>query len=162
MKIAINALSAKTGGGVTYLNRLIYYLRAADKENDYFIFVTRDNHKKIIGFEDSRFHVIEVHIRSLLHRLLYEQGKSFDRVILGHFHDPVDTERYIVNGSFMGCTEYSVSKLFAGGAPAQIMLYVHPEHGVVSSERIYLKPADDRADLELPDVLQDVWALSEV
>jgi len=73
MKIAINALSAKTGGGVTYLNRLIYYLRGVDGQNEYYIFVTQNNHEKIIAFEDPRFRVIEVHIWSLLHRLLYEQ-----------------------------------------------------------------------------------------
>ena len=73
MKIAISALSAKTGGGVTYLNRLIYYLRKVDTENDHYIFVTCDNHRKIIDFEDPQLHVIEVRIRSLLHRLLYEQ-----------------------------------------------------------------------------------------
>jgi len=73
MKIAINALSAKTGGGVIYLNRLSYYLRAADTQNEYYLFVTRDNHRKIIAFEDPRFHVIEARIWNLLHRLLYEQ-----------------------------------------------------------------------------------------
>jgi len=44
-----------------------------DNKNEYYILVTRDNHKRIIAFEDPRFHVIEVHVRSLLHRLLYEQ-----------------------------------------------------------------------------------------
>jgi len=73
MRIAINALSARTGGGVVYLNRLIYYLREMDNENEYYIFVTGNNHNKIIAFEDPQFHVIEVHIRSLLRRLLYEQ-----------------------------------------------------------------------------------------
>lgn len=73
MRIAINALSAKTGGGVTYLNRLIYYLREVDDHTEYYIFVTRDNRMKIIAFESLRFHVIEVHIMSLLYRLLYEQ-----------------------------------------------------------------------------------------
>lgn len=73
MRIAINALSAKTGGGVIYLNRLIYYLREIDNQDEYYIFVTRDNHGKIIAFKDPRFHVIQVSIRSLLHRLLYEQ-----------------------------------------------------------------------------------------
>jgi glycosyltransferase involved in cell wall biosynthesis len=73
MKIAINALSAKTGGGVTYLNRLIFYLQKIDKKNDYYIFVTSQNRQEIIPFESLHFHVTEVHIRSLLHRLLYEQ-----------------------------------------------------------------------------------------
>jgi len=58
MRIAINALSAKTGGGVTYLNRLIYYLREVDKQNDYYVVVTQDNHHKIIAFENPRFHAL--------------------------------------------------------------------------------------------------------
>lgn len=74
MKIAINALSAKGGGGVTYLNRLIFYLREADDQNEYYIFVTQHNRTKIVGFENPRFHVVEVHIQNLLHRLLYEQA----------------------------------------------------------------------------------------
>lgn len=73
MRIAINALSAKRGGGVTYLNRLIFYLSEVDDENEYYIFVTSQNRRKIIDFNDLRFHVIEVAIRNLLHRLLHEQ-----------------------------------------------------------------------------------------
>ena len=73
MKVAINALSAKTGGGLIYLNRLIFYLHQIDKKNDYYIFVTRLNKKKIIDFNDQRFHVIEVRASTLIQRLLYEQ-----------------------------------------------------------------------------------------
>jgi len=71
--IAINALSARIGGGVTYLNRLIYYLRKVDNRNSYYIFVTSNNRRKIISFKDPRFHVIEVRAKFLLQRLLYEQ-----------------------------------------------------------------------------------------
>jgi len=76
MRIAINALSARTGGGAVYLNRLICYLREVDDQVEYHVFVTKHNRARIIAsedFEDSRFHVIEVRIRNLLHRLLYEQ-----------------------------------------------------------------------------------------
>ncbi len=73
MKIAINALSAKRGGGVTYLNRLIFHLRDADRKNEYFVFVTQKNREKIIAFVDPRFHVVEVPVQNLLHRLVYEQ-----------------------------------------------------------------------------------------
>ncbi|MCL0035146.1 glycosyltransferase family 4 protein [Thermodesulfovibrionales bacterium] len=59
---------------MTYLNRLIYYLHGARDQNEYYVFVTQDNHDKIIAFEDPRFHVIEVRIWNLLHRLLYEQS----------------------------------------------------------------------------------------
>jgi glycosyltransferase involved in cell wall biosynthesis len=73
MHIAINALSARTGGGATYLSRLIAYLREVDPKNTYYIFVTRANHAKIIAFDDPRFRAIEVRSLGLLHRLLYEQ-----------------------------------------------------------------------------------------
>ena len=73
MKIAINALSAKTGGGLIYLNRLIFYLHQTDKENDYYIFVNRLNRNKIINFNNERFHVIEARMNTLIQRLLYEQ-----------------------------------------------------------------------------------------
>lgn len=73
MKIAINALSAKTGGGVTYLNRLIFNLGEVDEANEYWIFVTHENRERVIAFEDARFHVVEVWIPHLLYRLYYEQ-----------------------------------------------------------------------------------------
>ena len=64
--------------------------------------------------------------------------EPFDRVVMGHFHDPVDTERWHINGSFKGADEFSISKLYKGARPSQTLLYVHPKHGVVGSERIYL------------------------
>jgi len=73
MRIAINALSAKCGGGMVYLNRLIFYLRQIDKQNDYYIFVTHLNKNKIVNFDDKHFHIIETKITNLTQRLLYEQ-----------------------------------------------------------------------------------------
>ena len=62
----------------------------------------------------------------------------FDRVAMGHFHNPVDTESWHINGSFKGGDEYSIGAVYAAGRPSQTMLYVHPEMGVVSTERVYL------------------------
>ena len=68
----------------------------------------------------------------------------FDKVVMGHFHDPVDTESWSINGSFKGGDEYSIGKLYTTGRPSQTLMYVHPIHGVVSTERIYLDDPGDR------------------
>jgi glycosyltransferase involved in cell wall biosynthesis len=73
MKIAINALSAKDGGGLIYLNHLISYLYKINKGNEFYIFIKQDNYRKIMDFEDNKFHLIGVNIRNLIHRLIYEQ-----------------------------------------------------------------------------------------
>ena len=62
----------------------------------------------------------------------------FDRVVMGHFHNPVNTEAFHVNGCMKGGDEYSIGAIYAAGRPSQTLLYVHPKHGVVSNEIIYL------------------------
>lgn len=69
---------------------------------------------------------------------------TFDRVVMGHFHDPVDTERWHINGSFKGGDEYSIGKLYTTGRPSQTLMYIHPINGVVGTERIYLDKPGDR------------------
>lgn len=73
MKIAINALSATIGGGVTYLNRLLYYLQKMDHDNEYYIFVTPTNKKKVLSFKNIRFYPVEIRLKNIFHRLIYEQ-----------------------------------------------------------------------------------------
>lgn len=73
MNIAINALSAKIGGGIIYLNKLIENLHKIDRQNKYYIFVTTSNRQKIIKFEDKKFKVIEASIYHLGYRIFYEQ-----------------------------------------------------------------------------------------
>ena len=71
-------------------------------------------------------------------RTMLGNDMPFDRVALGHYHDPVDTERWSVNGNFKGGDEFSIGKLYSSCRPSQTLLYVHPENGVVGTERIYL------------------------
>lgn len=73
MRIVINALSARTGGGVTYLNRLLFYLGRVDVQNEYHVLVTPENREKIISGDPSPIHVVEVYNRNSLHRAIYEQ-----------------------------------------------------------------------------------------
>jgi len=74
MKIAINALSAKTGGGVTYLKNLIPRLAKLDRAHKYYIIVPKRADK--LGMKhlnQANIKVIETRIPNLASRLLKEQ-----------------------------------------------------------------------------------------
>lgn len=75
MKIAVNALSATIGGGVTYLQNLIPVLTALDKSNDYYLFVAEENFEKIFDPAKLTDSIVVVKIKkyNLLGRLLQEQ-----------------------------------------------------------------------------------------
>lgn len=73
MRIAINALSARAGGGLIYLSKLISHLREIDRDNEYYIFVTRSNREKVIQFEDPRFRAVMVNVGNVGLRVIYEQ-----------------------------------------------------------------------------------------
>ncbi len=98
--------------------------------------------------------------RAVLHlrELLDLKHERFDMVVLAHFHETVETERFIVNSSFKGLDEYSVNALRRGSRPSQVLFYMHPQYGNVGSERIYLQAADTRPELQVPDGLPGVWA----
>lgn len=74
MRIAINALSAVAGGGVTYLNQLFKYLSEIDKKNEYLIITTKKG-KEILHADYRNFQVLSFKIPgiSVLLRLLWEQ-----------------------------------------------------------------------------------------
>lgn len=74
MRIAINALSAVAGGGVTYLNQLFKHLSVIDKENEYLVITTKKG-KKVLYADYKNFSVLSFKIPSLsiVTRLLWEQ-----------------------------------------------------------------------------------------
>ncbi|GJQ50986.1 MAG: glycosyl transferase family 1 [Candidatus Kuenenia stuttgartiensis] len=74
MRIAINALSAVAGGGVTYLNQLFKHLSEIDKENEYLIITTKKG-KKVLYADYKNFCVLSFKIPSIsiITRLLWEQ-----------------------------------------------------------------------------------------
>jgi len=74
MRIAINALSAVAGGGVTYLNQLFKHLSEIDKKNDYLIVTTRKG-EKVLCANYRNFQVLTFKIPSIstILRLLWEQ-----------------------------------------------------------------------------------------
>lgn len=75
MKIAINALSAKIGGGITYIKNVAPRLAKYDTKNEYYLFVSDENYYKLIdeqtSFEGVR--IIKIRTYGLFSRLFREQ-----------------------------------------------------------------------------------------
>lgn len=55
-------------------------------------------------------------------------GKNFDKIVMGHFHTPVWTNDYIVNGSLSGTNEFDHGQ-GRHADPAQVAFLVHPKYG---------------------------------
>ena len=74
MRIAINALSAVAGGGITYLNQLFKHLSEIDKKNEYLV-ITTGNGKQILYADYKNFRMISFKLPGLstILRLLWEQ-----------------------------------------------------------------------------------------
>lgn len=74
MRIAINALSAVAGGGITYLNQLFKHLSEIDKKNEYLV-ITTGNGKQILYADYKNFQMISFKLPGLstILRLLWEQ-----------------------------------------------------------------------------------------
>lgn len=57
-------------------------------------------------------------------------GHEYDTLVVGHFHQLIQTERIIVNGSLKGYDEYAYSNNF-GYEPARQALWItHPREGI--------------------------------
>ena len=74
MRIAINALSAVAGGGVTYLNQLFKYLSEIDRNNDYLIITTKKG-KGVLVASYKNFQVLSFKFPSIspVFRIFWEQ-----------------------------------------------------------------------------------------
>jgi hypothetical protein len=66
-------------------------------------------------------------------------------MLLGHFHQLIQLERVIVNGSLKGYDEYAWANNFAFERPRQALFITHPQHGITISMPVNL---DDTAKQE--------------
>lgn len=59
---------------------------------------------------------------------------GFHDMIIGHFHTPnwftIQQDRLIINGCLKGGDEYSIGALSAASDPIQMLMSVHPKHGI--------------------------------
>lgn len=67
--------------------------------------------------------------------------KGYDYFVHGHWHSAIQLDagagERLCNGSFVGCTPYSLS-MGKANRPTQLLFGVHPEHGITWSHRIRL------------------------
>ena len=57
-------------------------------------------------------------------------GQDYDVLIMGHWHQYIHTERYIVNGSMKGYDEYAAQGNFGFEPPRQALWVTHPKFGI--------------------------------
>lgn len=55
---------------------------------------------------------------------------EYDTMLCGHWHQLIQIERLIVNGSLKGYDEYAYSNNFPFEPPRQALWITHPEHGI--------------------------------
>lgn len=67
--------------------------------------------------------------------------QEYDTMVLGHWHQLIQLERVIVNGSLKGYDEYANSKNFGFEPPRQALWITHPQHGITFSIPINLDRA---------------------
>lgn len=69
-------------------------------------------------------------------------SKNFDKVIIGHFHAPLWTNDYIVNGSLSGTSELDHS-LGRHADPCQVAFLVHPKYGEMNKIEFLVHNGDN-------------------
>lgn len=64
---------------------------------------------------------------------------GYDTILMGHFHQLIQLDSLIVNGSLKGYDEYAASNNFKFESPRQALWITHPEHGITFSMPVYVE-----------------------
>jgi len=64
---------------------------------------------------------------------------EYDTLLLGHWHQLIQLQRLIVNGSLKGYDEYAYQSNFPFEPPRQALWLTHPEHGITFSAPILVE-----------------------
>jgi hypothetical protein len=70
--------------------------------------------------------------------------QGYDTLVLGHWHQLIQMQRLIVNGSLKGYDEYASSGNFPFEPPRQAMWITHPEHGITFSMPVLVEKAKQK------------------
>lgn len=74
-------------------------------------------------------------------------GMSYDTLVIGHWHQLIQTQRLIVNGSLVGYNEHAFNENFGFEAPRQALWITHPGRGITFHMPVQADPkrkADER------------------
>lgn len=63
---------------------------------------------------------------------------GFDTMIMGHWHQLIQLQRVIVNGSLKGYDEYAYANNFGFEPPQQALWLTHPQHGITFSMPVHV------------------------
>lgn len=63
---------------------------------------------------------------------------AYDTLMVGHWHQLMQLERLIVNGSLKGYDEYAYTSNFGFEPPKQALWVTHPQHGITVSWPVHL------------------------
>ena len=75
-------------------------------------------------------------------------GQDYDTLLIGHWHQLIQMQRMIANGSLKGYDEYAYQGNFPFEAPRQACWITHPERGITFQMPIQAAPAMKREAAE--------------
>lgn len=55
---------------------------------------------------------------------------DYDTIVMGHWHQLMQTQKFIVNGSLIGYNEYAYNNNYGFESPRQALWITHPERGI--------------------------------
>ncbi|MDP2263269.1 MAG: hypothetical protein Q8K24_08935 [Hydrogenophaga sp.] len=73
---------------------------------------------------------------------------GYDTLLLGHWHQLIQLQRLIVNGSLKGYDEYAAANNFGYEIPQQALWLTHASHGITLSMPVHLDERHKVADKE--------------
>jgi hypothetical protein len=73
---------------------------------------------------------------------------GYDTLLMGHWHQLIQLDSLIVNGSLKGYDEYAASNNFKFESPRQALWITHPEHGITFSMPVYAERRHRDAKVE--------------
>lgn len=74
---------------------------------------------------------------------------DFDYLEVGHHHEPAKFSNIIMNGNWVGASEFSGKRLQAGGMPTQTMFGSHPKYGITWERQIFLEDPYDLPEMKV-------------
>lgn len=75
-------------------------------------------------------------------------GWEYDTLLMGHWHQLIQLQRLIVNGSLKGYDEYAAQNNFGYEIPRQALWLTHPKHGITISMPVNVADAPNKKETE--------------
>lgn len=70
-------------------------------------------------------------------------GMGYDTILMGHWHQLMQTQRFIVNGSLPGYSEYAFANNYPFEPPRQALWLTHPERGITFQMPVQVDPKQE-------------------